>query len=80
MNPLEQSDLLSRIDGIFRLKVSTIERKLHPDFIRYFRNFVLHGADRQSYYRSLYNYKTLAKWHGRVLDLGCGYGVTSLGT
>jgi ubiquinone/menaquinone biosynthesis C-methylase UbiE len=74
----KQSDLLSRLAAVFKLPTENIERDLHPDFIRYFRRFIITGDDPYSYFEELFRHKDQARWHGRILDIACGYGVTSV--
>src|SRR6266851_8809234 len=72
-----QLSLLSRLSSVFDLPQAEIERVLHPDFVRYFRGFMT-GKDFSSYIGEIEKAQAITHWSGRVLDCGCGFGVTTV--
>lgn len=66
-----------RLAGVFSLGRAEVAQVLHPDFLRYFRDFFA-GKDFTSYFSEMADVMSETEWVGSVLDLGCGFGVSSI--
>ena len=69
-------NLFQRLDALFLLPSDEISKALHPDFIRYLGG--LCGVGTAEYAQEMEFYLRQTGWSGRVLDIGCGYGLADI--
>jgi ubiquinone/menaquinone biosynthesis C-methylase UbiE len=77
MNATTRPDIIAGLNELFSWPREKIARDVHPDFIRYFSEYLERG-NIDSYHRQIAAYVAESGFHGSVLDFGCGFGLAGL--